>query len=50
MFVACNLRCAKLVSQLQTNSYNLDEAVALKERFILYILPKIQEIVLASVV
>ena len=45
-----NPRCAKLVNQLQTNSYNLDEAVALKEGFILYILPEIQENVLASVV
>ena len=49
-FVASNPCCAKLVSQLQTNSYNFDEAVALKEGFILYILPEIQEIVLASVV
>ena len=47
--MASNPHCAKLVSQLQTNSYNFDEAVALKEGFILYILPEIQEIVLASV-
>ena len=49
MFVASNSRSAKLVSQLQTNSY-LDEAVALKEGFVSYILPEIREIVLASVV
>ena len=45
-FVASNPRCAKLVSQLQTNSYNFDdnfdEAVALKEGLILYTLPEIQ--------
>ena len=49
-FVAFNFRCAESVSQLQTNSYNLDEVVALKVGFVLYILPQIREIVLASVV
>ena len=44
MFVASNPRCAKLVSQLQTNNYSLDEAVALKETFILYTLPEIQDL------
>ena len=50
MFVVSNPRCAKLVSQLKTNSYNFDEAVALKEGFILYILQERQEIVFASIV
>ena len=51
MFVASNFRCAKSVSQLSTNSYNVDKAVALKVGFVLYILPpQIREIVLASVV
>ena len=51
MFVASNFRCAESVSQVQTNSYNLEEAVALKVGFVLYtILPQIGEIVLASVV
>ena len=50
MFVASNFRCAESVNQLLTNSYNLDEAVALKVGFVLYILPQIREIVLASVV
>ena len=50
MFVASNLRCAESVSQLPTNSYSLDEAVALKVGFFLFILPQILEIVLVSVV
>ena len=37
-------------SQLRTNSYNLDDAIALKEGFIIYILPHIRELVLASIV
>ena len=49
MFVASNFRCAKSVNHLSTNSYNLDGAVADKEGFVLYILPQIREIVLASV-
>ena len=49
MFVASNSRCAKSVSQLLTNSYNLDEAVALKEGFVLYLLPQYEKL-LASVV
>ena len=50
MFVASNFRCAESVSKLPTNSYNLDEAVALKVGFVLYLLPQIREIVLVSVV
>ena len=50
MFEASNFRCAESVSKLQTNSYNLDEEVALKVGFVLYILPQIREIVLVSVV
>ena len=50
MFVAPNFRCAESVSQLPTNRYNLDEAVALKVGFFKYILPQILEIVLARVV
>ena len=49
-FVAFDFRCVKSVSQLPNNSYNLDKAVALKVGFVLYILPQIREIVLASVV
>ena len=49
-FVASNFCCAESVSQLPTNGYNLDEAVALKVGFVLYILPQILEIVLVSVV
>ena len=50
MFVASNFRCAESVSKLQTNSYNLDEVVALKVRLVLYILPQTPEIVSVSVV
>ena len=48
--MASNLRCAESVSKLQTNSYNIDEAVALKVGLLLYILPQILEIALVSVV
>ena len=48
--MASNLRCAESVSKLPTNSYDLDEAVALKVGFVLYILQQIREIVLVSVV
>ena len=48
--MAYNFRCAESVSKLPTNSYNLDEAVALKVGFVLYILPQVREIVLLSVV
>ena len=48
--MASNFRCAESGSQLPANSYNLDEAVALKVGFVLYILPQILEIVSVSVV
>ena len=48
--MASNFRCAESVSKLPINSYNLDEAVALKVGFVLYILPQLREIVLVSVV
>ena len=35
----------QLANSRLANSYNLDEAVALKVKFVLYILPQIQEIV-----
>ena len=48
--MASNFRCAESVSKLPTNSYDLDEAVALKVGFVLYILQQIREFVLVSVV
>ena len=48
--MASNFRCAESVSKFPTNSYNLDEAVALKVGFVLYILPQLREIVSVSVV
>ena len=50
MLVASNFRCAESVSQLPSNSYNLNEVVALKVGFVLHILPQIREIALVSVV
>ena len=48
--MASTFRCAESVSKLPTNSYDLDEAVALKVGFVLYFLQQIREIVLVSVV
>ena len=48
--MASNFCYAESVSKLTTNTYNFDEAIALKVEFVLYILPQIRVIVLVSAI